>query len=112
MDINKGDDFMSIDNDVCIGKFVFKYVCLWSWELGFKYNLRMIFFVDTGEFFLIEIIFEFDDFSISLFDCFYYGFFCRVLLWIEGGFLVVIVDMGDGMFFKLEDGRLDYLSFI
>lgn len=110
MDINKSDDPMSIDSEMCDGKSVAKYVCSWSWEAGIKTKPKMIFSADTGEFFLVEIVFDPDGPRISLSDCLYHGLPCKALLWTEGGFLAAIVEMGDGMVLKLEDGRLLYSS--
>lgn len=104
---NKGDDPMSIDSDIN-GKP--KYMCSWTWEPGNRTNPRMIFSADTGEFFLIEIVSDADGPRMSLSDCLYHGLPCKALLWTEDGFLAAIVEMGDGMVLKLEEGRLIYSS--
>lgn len=110
MDFSKGNDPMSIDADMCSAKSVPKYVCSWSWEPGPDTYPRMIFSLDTGEYFLIEITFGPDSPKINLSDCLYLGLPSKALLWTKGGFLAAIVEMGDGMVLKLENGMLDYSS--
>ncbi|GMH18745.1 hypothetical protein Nepgr_020586 [Nepenthes gracilis] len=112
MDIYKGDDPMSIDSYVGDVKYIPKYVCSCSWEPGTGKNPRMIFCMDTGEFFMIEILFSPDGLEVNLSDCLYQGLSCKALLWIEHGFLAAIVEMGDGLILKLDNGRLDYTSTI
>ncbi|KAL6986955.1 hypothetical protein U1Q18_012714 [Sarracenia purpurea var. burkii] len=105
-DIIKGEDPMNIDEDCVNVKSHPNYVCSWSWEPGTGKNPRMIFCVDSGEFFMVEICFDSDGPRVDLSECLYKGLPCKALLWVEGGFLAAIVEMGDGMVLKLEDGRL------
>ncbi|KAK6945421.1 Cleavage/polyadenylation specificity factor, A subunit, N-terminal [Dillenia turbinata] len=109
MDILKNDDPMSIDNDGN-GKSTSKYVCSWSWEPGNEDNRRMIFCLDTGEFYLISISFDSDGLKVNLSDCLYKGQPCKALLWVGNGFVAAIAEMGDGMVLKLEEGALLYSS--
>ncbi|XP_059668567.1 uncharacterized protein LOC132313688 isoform X2 [Cornus florida] len=109
-DMVKDDDPMSIDNDSGNVKSTCGHVCSWSWEPGNGKNLRMIFCVDSGEFFRIEISSDSDGLKVDLSDCLYNGLPCKALLWVEGGFLAALVEMGDGMVLKLEEGRLLYRS--
>ncbi|KAL2923936.1 hypothetical protein RDABS01_015427, partial [Bienertia sinuspersici] len=110
MEFNKDSDPMSIDTDMFSAKNVSKFVCSWSWEPGTHTYPRMIFSVDTGEFFLLEITPGFDGLKINMSDCLYHGLPSKALLWTAGGFLAAIVEMGDGVVLKLEDGRLEYSS--
>ncbi|GAB4851486.1 hypothetical protein Ancab_030888 [Ancistrocladus abbreviatus] len=111
-DFHKGDDPMNIDSDVGNVKYIPKYMCSWSWEPGNVKNPRMMLSLDTGEFFMIEISFHPDGIEVNLSDCLYQGLPCKDLLWAEGGFLAAIVEMGDGLVLKLDEGRLDYVSTI
>lgn len=110
MDFNKGNDPMSIDADLCSAKTVPKYVCSWSWEPGTHAYPRMIFSADTGELFLVEITSGSDGRKFNLSGCLYHGLPSKALLWTEGSFLAAIVEMGDGMVLKFEEGRLNYSS--
>lgn len=109
-DMVKDDDPMSIDGDCGNVKSTLKHVCSWSWEPGNGKNPRMVFCVDSGELFMIEISSHSDGPRIDPSECLYKGLPCKALLWVEGGFLAALVEMGDGMVLKLEDGRLFYRS--
>ncbi|XP_034692691.1 pre-mRNA-splicing factor prp12 isoform X1 [Vitis riparia] len=108
--VAKGDDPMNVDGDSGMVKSTSKHVCALSWEPGNETNSRMIFCVDTGELFMIEISFDSDGPKVNLSDCLYRGLSCKALLWFAGGFLAALVEMGDGMVLKLEQGRLVYRS--
>ncbi|KAK7244699.1 hypothetical protein RIF29_39525 [Crotalaria pallida] len=101
-------DPMCIDSDNSSTNSSLKYVCSWCWEPENRKDPRMIFCIDTGEFFMIEIHFDCDDLKVNLSECLYKGLPCKALLWAEGGYLAALVEMGDGMVLKLEDGRLCY----
>ncbi|XAR68639.1 hypothetical protein NMG60_11003833 [Bertholletia excelsa] len=109
-DMVKDDDPMSIDGDCGSVKSTLKHVCSWSWEPASGKNPRMIFCLDSGELFMVEISSDSDGLRVDLSECLYKGLPCKGLLWVEGGFLAALVEMGDGMVLKLEDGRLLYRS--
>ncbi|XP_058204803.1 uncharacterized protein LOC131318827 isoform X2 [Rhododendron vialii] len=109
-DLLKNDDPMSIDGECDNLKSISNHVCSWSWEPGNGENPRMIFCVDSGELFMFEITFDSNGPRVDLSECLYKGLPCKALLWVEDGFLAALVEMGDGMVLKLEDGRLDYRS--
>ncbi|TKY61857.1 splicing factor 3B subunit 3 [Spatholobus suberectus] len=48
--------------------------------------------------------------KVNLSECLYKGLPCKALLWVEGGYLAALVEMGDGVVLKLEDGRLCYTN--
>ncbi|KAL3534006.1 hypothetical protein ACH5RR_007527 [Cinchona calisaya] len=102
-------DSMDIDGDNCI-KPGSNYVCSWSWEPGNADTPRMIFSADSGDLFMIEISSDSDGLKVNLSDSLYKGLPSKALLWVEGGFLAAIVEMGDGMVLKLDDGGLSYRS--
>ncbi|XP_027188726.1 uncharacterized protein [Cicer arietinum] len=89
-----------------------QYICSWSWEPESYEVPRMIFCVDTGEFFMIEVFFDSDGPKFSLSECLYKGLPCKELLWVNGGYVAAIVEMGDGMVLKLKDGRLCFTNHI
>lgn len=103
-------DPMCIDGDSGNVKSPSKHVCSWSWEPETNRIPKMVFCVDTGEFFMIEIAFDSVSLKVNLSECLYKGPPCKALLWIEGGFLSAFVEMGDGMVLKVENGRLVYTS--
>ncbi|PHT37041.1 hypothetical protein CQW23_24741 [Capsicum baccatum] len=107
-DSNKNDP-MNIDDDSNV-KPGSNFVCSWSWNPGNENNPRMIFCADSGELFLIEFLFDSDGLKVSLSDCLYKTLPAKALLWVRGGLLAVIVEMGDGMVLKIEEGRLVYRS--
>ncbi|XP_057982841.1 uncharacterized protein LOC131167852 isoform X2 [Malania oleifera] len=102
----KCDDPMSIDNDSVSVKSPSKYVCSWCWGPGNGENQRMVFCLDTGDFFMIEISFDSDGLKVNMSDPLYKSLPCKALLWVENGFLAALVEMGDGMVLQLENGKL------
>lgn len=107
-DLNKNDP-MNIDDDSNV-KPGSNFVCSWSWNPGNEHSPRMIFCADSGELFLIDFLFDSDGLKISLSDCLYKTQPAKALLWVRGGFLAVIIEMGDGMVLKVEEGKLVYRS--
>ncbi|KAM6571490.1 hypothetical protein CsatA_015570 [Cannabis sativa] len=103
-------DPMCIDSDNSNIKISYKHACSWSWEPGNTKNPRMIFCLDTGEFFLIQLGFDLGGLRVTQSDCLYKGLQSKALLWVEGGFLAALVEMGDGMVLKLEDEKLIHNS--
>lgn len=103
-------DPMCIDSDSGNAKEPSKHVCSWSWEPETDKIPKMVFCLDTGEFFMIEIAFGSDGLKVHLSECLYKGPPCKALLWVEGRFLSAFVEMGDGMVLKEENGRLVYTS--
>lgn len=112
MDTSKADDPMSIDGDSRNVKSTSKYVCSWSWEPRNEKNPKMVFCLDTGELFMLEISFDSAGFKVDISDCLYKCQPCKALLWVEGGFLAAIVEMGDGTVLRWENGMLVYKSHI
>ncbi|KAL3632383.1 hypothetical protein CASFOL_025367 [Castilleja foliolosa] len=110
-DISKSDDPMNID-DYRNAQPGPNYVCSWSWEPGVAHGPRIIFSVDSGDLYAIEVLFESDGLKVNLSDCLYKGLPCNALLWLDGGFVAAIVDMADGMVLKFEEGFLQYKSSI
>lgn len=103
-------DPMCIDDEDCNTKLSSRYVCSWSWEPGNSRNQRMIFCVDTGEFFIIEVPSDFNGLKVNLSECLFRDLPCKALLWVEGGYLAAIVEMGDGKILKFENGKLTYTN--
>lgn len=103
-------DPMCIDSDNGGANSGYKYICSWSWEPKNNKDPRMIFCVDSGEFFLIEVSFDSQGPKVNLSECLYKGQPCKALLWVEGGYLAALVEMGDGVVLKMEDGRLCYAN--
>ncbi|OMO51866.1 hypothetical protein CCACVL1_29540 [Corchorus capsularis] len=99
-------DPMCIDGDSGNCKLDCKYVCSFSWETKSDRSMRMIFCLDTGEFFMFDISFDSGSPKVNISDCLYRSQPCKSLLWVDGGFLVAIVEMGDGMVLKVENERL------
>lgn len=106
----KDDDPMNIDSGSGKGNLNHKHVCSWSWEPGESMSSRLIFCLDTGELYIIEINFDTEGVRVNLSDCLYKGLPCKALLWVNGGLIAGLVEMGDGMVLKLEHGRLLYRS--
>lgn len=103
-------DPMCIDSDDGSLNTNQNHVCSWSWEPGNNRNRRMIFCMDTGDLFMIEMNFDSDGLKVNQSACLYKGQPYKALLWVEGGYLAALVEMGDGMVLKLENGRLIYAN--
>ncbi|XP_071724856.1 uncharacterized protein [Rutidosis leptorrhynchoides] len=99
-------DPMCIDSDEPCARPTAKYACCWSWETGNEQNPRMIFCLDTGEFIMAEVLIDSDGPRVVLSECVYRGPPCKEILWVGGGFVAALVEMGDGMVLKVEDGSL------
>jgi len=112
LELRRDYDPMCIDGESGNVGSACKHVCSWSWEPEHHKNPRMIFCVDTGEFFMIEISFDSDGPKVNLSECLYKGLPCKELLWVQGRYLIAVVEMGDGMVLTLENGRLHYTSTI
>lgn len=105
-DIIKEDDPMNIDDDTGYSsKSTSNRVISWSFEPNVQ-NPRMIFCIDTGELFMIELNGQ----KVNLSECLHKGSLFKDLLWVEGGFLTALAEMGDGMVLKMEEGKLQYKS--
>ncbi|XP_039131386.1 DNA damage-binding protein 1 isoform X2 [Dioscorea cayenensis subsp. rotundata] len=106
----RGDDPMNIDSRS--GKTIpsEKHVCSWSWEPCESMTSRLIFCLDSGELFIIEIHSDVEGIRVNSSDCHYRGLPCKALSWVKGGLIVGLVEMGDGMVLKLENGRVIYKS--
>lgn len=104
------DDPMNIDGESRTSISTSKYVVSWSWEPVQSTGSNLIFSLDTGELHILEICSEVGGIRVNLSDCVYKGMPCKTLLWVEGGFIAGLVDMGDGMVLKLEHGRVLYRS--
>ncbi|GJV62208.1 cleavage/polyadenylation specificity factor [Tanacetum coccineum] len=110
-DDDDDDDPMNIDDDNGYSsKSTSNRVCSWCWEPGNVENPRMIFCLDTGELFMVEISSELNGLKVNLSDCLYRGLPFKGLLWTENGFLTALAEMGDGMVLKFEEGKLNYKS--
>ncbi|EYU39984.1 hypothetical protein ABFS82_10G175900 [Erythranthe guttata] len=110
-DINKNDDPMNIDDYSSVQPGS-NYVCSWSWEPGVTNGHRIIFSADSGDLYALEVLFESDGVRVNLSDCLYKGRPANALLWLDCGFVAVVVDMADGMVLKFEEGFLKYKSSI
>ncbi|XVF75997.1 hypothetical protein PTKIN_Ptkin13bG0232200 [Pterospermum kingtungense] len=103
-------DPMCIDGDNSSGKSTSKHVYSFSWEPISDRSPRIILCLDSGEFFMIEISFDSDGPEVNISDCLYRSQPCKSILWVNGGFLATIVEMGDGVVLKVENERLIYTS--
>ncbi|KAH1090418.1 hypothetical protein J1N35_017675 [Gossypium stocksii] len=103
-------DPMCIDGESGSGKTTCKHVCSFSWEPKSDRSPRMIFCLDTGEFYMIDVSFDSDGPKVNISDCLFRSQPCKSLLWVDGGFLVAIVEMGDGLVLKVENEKLIYKS--
>ncbi|KAB2013217.1 hypothetical protein ES319_D09G142600v1 [Gossypium barbadense] len=103
-------DPMCIDGESGSGKTTCKHVCSFSWEPKSNRSPRIIFCLDTGEFYMIDVSFDSDGPKVNISDCLYRSQPCKSLLWVDGGFLVAIVEMGDGLVLKVENEKLIYKS--
>lgn len=103
-------DPMCVDSDNGSTNSGHKYICSWSWEPEKNNVPRMIFCVDTGEFFMADVFSDSDGPKVSLSECLYKGPPCKELLWVKGEYLAAIVELGDGIVLKLKDGRLCFTN--
>ncbi|KAK9169601.1 hypothetical protein Syun_001741 [Stephania yunnanensis] len=110
MEINKTDDPMSVDNDYGRTASSLKYMCSWDWEQGDLLFPRMIFSLNTGGLFVIEMSSSPDGIRVNVSDCLYRGAPCNKLLWVGGELIAGLVEMGDGTVLQFERGRLLYRS--
>ncbi|KAL1815258.1 hypothetical protein ACET3Z_017832 [Daucus carota] len=105
---DKDDDPMNVDSECGNVNSTSCHVCSWSWEPENLKNPRMIFSVNSGELYMVEIYSDSSGPKVNLSDCLYKGLPSKALLWVEGGLVAAFVEMGDGMVLQLEEGRLLY----
>ncbi|THU46929.1 hypothetical protein C4D60_Mb09t10140 [Musa balbisiana] len=111
-DMFKVDDPMSIDSGGGKGSSSSKLVCSWTWRPGNSMDPKLIFCLDTGELYMVEIYSHTEGININLSECLYRGSPCKALLWIKCGLIAGLVEMGDGFVLKLEHAKLFYKSSI
>uniref|UniRef100_A0A1D1Y3V3 Splicing factor 3B subunit 3 n=2 Tax=Anthurium amnicola TaxID=1678845 RepID=A0A1D1Y3V3_9ARAE len=100
------DDPMSIDSGNGEMNSTCKFVSSWSWEPSEFACPKLITCLDTGELFMLEIHSDLEGVRVDLSNCLYRVSPCKVLLWVEGGLIAALVEMGDGVILKLEHGKL------
>lgn len=98
----KDNDPMSIDNGIETAS-TSKHVCAFSWEPSESEGANLILCLDTGEIYILEIHFTTEEIRVLLSDCLYKCAPCKDLIWLKGGFIVGLVEMGDGLVLKLDD---------
>ncbi|XP_010557959.1 PREDICTED: pre-mRNA-splicing factor prp12 [Tarenaya hassleriana] len=103
-------DPMCIDSESGIGKLGSKHVTSWTWEPENYCNPRMIFCLDDGEFFMFELTYDSNGMKVNLSECLHKSLPCKEILWVEGGLLAAFVEMADGVVFKVETGKLHWVS--
>ncbi|XP_072950937.1 uncharacterized protein [Typha angustifolia] len=108
----KDDDPMNIDSGDDKGLSSSRLVCSWNWEPAKSTSSKMIFCLNTGELFIMEINFDVEGIRVNLSECLYRGLPCRAVLWAKGGLIAGLVEMGDGMVLKLVHGKLVYKNSI
>ncbi|RZS09485.1 hypothetical protein BHM03_00040566 [Ensete ventricosum] len=111
-DTFKVDDPMSIDSGGGKGSSSSKLVCSWTWRPGNSTDPKLIFCLDTGELYMVEINSRTEGIHINLSECLYRGSPCKALLWVKCGLIAGLVEMGDGFVLKLEHAKLFYKSSI
>ncbi|CAL9166748.1 unnamed protein product [Musa hybrid cultivar] len=111
-DMFKVDDPMSIDSGGGKGSSSSKLVCSWTWRPGNSMDPKLIFCLDTGELYMVEIYSHTEGININLSECLYRGSPCKALLWVKCGLIAGLVEMGDGFVLKLEHAKLFYKSSI
>ncbi|ERN01370.1 splicing factor 3B subunit 3 isoform X1 [Amborella trichopoda] len=103
----KGEDPMSIDDEsskipTCSG-----FICSWSWEPCNSTNPKLIFSLDTGELYILEVSYNDEHgVKVNFTDCLYQNLAFKTLLWVKGGFVVALLEIGDGLVIKVEDSGL------
>ncbi|KAK8954298.1 DNA damage-binding protein 1b [Platanthera zijinensis] len=97
----KDNDPMSIDNGIETASTL-KHVCACSWEPSESEGANLILCLDTGEIYVLEIHLTIDETRVFLSDCLYNCVPCKDLIWLKGGFIVGLVEMGDGLVLKLD----------
>ncbi|PKA52517.1 DNA damage-binding protein 1b [Apostasia shenzhenica] len=96
----------------CAGSFFWtsKHVCSYSWVPTESSSLKLIFCLDTGEIQILDIHSNIDGISVYLSECLFKYLPCKELIWVKGGFVVGLTEMGDGLVLKLDGGGLTYKS--
>ncbi|XP_078180598.1 cleavage and polyadenylation specificity factor (CPSF) A subunit protein isoform X2 [Carex rostrata] len=115
---DSGDDTMGDDDPMNIdtgnGKEVqnLNFICSWSWKPAMRTCSKLLFCLDTGELYVIEINFDVEGIRISLSDSLFSGQPCKSLLWMKDVLILGLAEMGDGMVLKIENGALVYKGLI
>ncbi|XP_020578646.1 pre-mRNA-splicing factor RSE1 isoform X2 [Phalaenopsis equestris] len=103
------DDPMSVDDGMEAAS-TSKHVCACCWEPVGTASANLVLCLDSGELYILEIHSTIEGIRSDLSECLYRGLPCKELLWLKGGFVMGLVEMGDGLVLKLQDGGLVYKS--
>ncbi|CAM6115609.1 unnamed protein product [Calypogeia fissa] len=88
-------------------------ICAWSWQPDNGELPRLVLGMDTGEVVIAHISIENSEvFQIEIRESLYRCSPCKSLLWMEGGFIAALVEMGDGQILEVVDGGLSFRSLI
>ncbi|KAJ4801243.1 Cleavage and polyadenylation specificity factor (CPSF) A subunit protein [Rhynchospora pubera] len=102
------DDPMNIDSGNVKEIQNLNFIYSWSWEPVMRTSSKLLFCLDTGELYVIVLNFDVEGIRISLSDCLYSGQPCKGLLWMKDVLILGLVEMGDGMVLKIENGAFVY----
>lgn len=88
-------------------------ICAWSWQPDNGEVPRLVLGMDTGEVAIAQVSIENSEvFEIEIRESLYRCSPCRSLLWMQGGFIAALVEMGDGQILEVLDGGLKFRSLI
>ncbi|PKU82470.1 splicing factor 3B subunit 3 isoform X1 [Dendrobium catenatum] len=105
------DDPMNIDNGIETTS-TSKHVCACCWEPDGLASANLVLCLDVGELYILEIHSTIEGIRVDISDCLYRCVPCKELIWLKGGFVMGLIEMGDGFVLKLDDGGLVYKSII
>ncbi|XP_078430686.1 cleavage and polyadenylation specificity factor (CPSF) A subunit protein [Wolffia australiana] len=105
------DDPMKTDSENGGSQPSRRFTPTWSWKPD-SIPPKLALFDDVGDLFVLDVFPEFEVAKMSLSDSIARVSSCKVLLWAKHETVIAIVEMGDGMLLKLENGRAGCIGYI
>ncbi|KAL3699902.1 hypothetical protein R1sor_017924 [Riccia sorocarpa] len=87
-------------------------ISAWSWQPDAGDHPKLVLSMDSGEIAIAEVFMEGSEVQVQIHERLYRCSPCRSLLWLKGGFIAALVEMGDGQILELVDGGLTFRSYI
>ncbi|BBM97233.1 splicing factor 3B subunit 3 [Marchantia polymorpha subsp. ruderalis] len=87
-------------------------ISAWSWQPDGGDQPKLVLCMDSGEIAIAQVFMEGSDVHVQIHERLYRCSPCHSLLWLNGGFIAALIEMGDGEILEVLDGGLTFRSYI
>ncbi|KAL2651850.1 hypothetical protein R1flu_019978 [Riccia fluitans] len=88
------------------------FISAWSWQPDGGSQPKLVLSMDSGEIAIAEMFMEGSEVHLQIHERLYRSAPCRSLLWLKGGFIAALIEMGDSHLLELVDRGLAFRSYI